>query len=201
MLGDRDVRYIWRIPDEHRRSPMEACMSGESSGKPDAWKLARPVWGWGRGETPWPTPLKQLPQQRRTLAKLYRLGSPPVNIYNTFLRHILGLLAALLLSGIAVPAAEAQSCQQAVTSQSADGCLDCGPRAWKRLPSLARVFRHSLHERAPVPGRRFVDMPGRTWAFPRTNRSWGKGSRRTRALSAANRSKFVRRYPQLETAR
>ena len=28
----------------------------ESSGKPDAWKLARPVWGWGRGETPRPTP-------------------------------------------------------------------------------------------------------------------------------------------------
>jgi hypothetical protein len=31
-------------------------MSTESSGKPDAWKLARPVWGWGRGATPWPTP-------------------------------------------------------------------------------------------------------------------------------------------------
>ncbi len=32
-------------------------MSTESSGKPDAWKLASPVWGWGRGETPRPTPL------------------------------------------------------------------------------------------------------------------------------------------------
>ena len=32
-------------------------MRVESSGKPDAWKLARPVWGWGRGETPRPTPL------------------------------------------------------------------------------------------------------------------------------------------------
>ena len=31
-------------------------MSLESSGKPDAWKLARPVWGWGRGEIPRPTP-------------------------------------------------------------------------------------------------------------------------------------------------
>jgi len=31
-------------------------MRVESSGKPDAWKLARPVWGWGRGATPWPTP-------------------------------------------------------------------------------------------------------------------------------------------------
>jgi len=28
----------------------------ESSGKPDAWKLARPVWGWGRGASPRPTP-------------------------------------------------------------------------------------------------------------------------------------------------
>ncbi len=31
-------------------------MSVELSGKPDAWKLARPVWGWGRGEIPRPTP-------------------------------------------------------------------------------------------------------------------------------------------------
>ncbi len=31
-------------------------MSTESSGKPDAGKLARPVWGWGQGVTPWPTP-------------------------------------------------------------------------------------------------------------------------------------------------
>ena len=31
-------------------------MRVEPSGKPDAWKLARPVWGWGRGETPRPTP-------------------------------------------------------------------------------------------------------------------------------------------------
>jgi len=29
----------------------------ETTGKPDAWKLARPVWGWGRGVTPRPTPL------------------------------------------------------------------------------------------------------------------------------------------------
>ena len=28
----------------------------ESSGKPDAGKLARPVWGWGRGAIPRPTP-------------------------------------------------------------------------------------------------------------------------------------------------
>ena len=34
----------------------EGIMCLESSGKPDAWKLARPVWGWGRGETPRPTP-------------------------------------------------------------------------------------------------------------------------------------------------
>lgn len=35
----------------------ERIMRIESSGKPDAWKLACPVWGWGRGETPRPTPL------------------------------------------------------------------------------------------------------------------------------------------------
>jgi len=28
----------------------------ESVRKPDAWKLARPVWGWGRGVSPRPTP-------------------------------------------------------------------------------------------------------------------------------------------------
>ena len=28
----------------------------ESVGKPDAWKPARPVWGWGRGVSPCPTP-------------------------------------------------------------------------------------------------------------------------------------------------
>lgn len=31
-------------------------MRVESSGEPDAWKLACPVRGWGRGETPRPTP-------------------------------------------------------------------------------------------------------------------------------------------------
>jgi hypothetical protein len=31
-------------------------MRVESSGKPDAGKLARPVWGWGRGAIPRPTP-------------------------------------------------------------------------------------------------------------------------------------------------
>ena len=34
--------------------------SQETSGKPDAWKLARPVWGWGRGGTPRPTPRRIL---------------------------------------------------------------------------------------------------------------------------------------------
>ena len=43
-------------------------MSVESSGKPDAWKLARPVWGWGRGETPRPTP------PWRVAARLLRQG-------------------------------------------------------------------------------------------------------------------------------
>jgi transposase len=38
-----------------------------SSGKPDAWKLARPVWGWGRGETPRPTPPRNLPGDLETI--------------------------------------------------------------------------------------------------------------------------------------
>ena len=36
---------------------LKRSRSQETSGKPDAWKLARPVWGWGRGGTPRPTPL------------------------------------------------------------------------------------------------------------------------------------------------
>jgi len=39
----------------------------ESSGKPDAWKLARPVWGWGRGETPRPTPPRNEPKGVKTV--------------------------------------------------------------------------------------------------------------------------------------
>ena len=35
---------------------LKRSRSQETSGKPDAWKLARPVWGWGRGGTPRPTP-------------------------------------------------------------------------------------------------------------------------------------------------
>jgi hypothetical protein len=46
------------IEEVQRRLPLEGRL--ESSGKPDAWKLARPVWGWGRGAnlkvTPRPTP-------------------------------------------------------------------------------------------------------------------------------------------------
>ena len=41
----------------HKLKTARETMSIESSGKPDAWKLARPVWGWGRGEIPRPTPL------------------------------------------------------------------------------------------------------------------------------------------------
>jgi hypothetical protein len=40
-------------------------MCVESSGEPDAWKLARPVRGWGRGETPRPTPHGEFPANRR----------------------------------------------------------------------------------------------------------------------------------------
>ena len=40
-------------------------MSTELSGKPDAMKVARPVWGWGRGAIPRPTP--QLEAERPVL--------------------------------------------------------------------------------------------------------------------------------------
>lgn len=34
------------------KEPIESEQSLESMGKPDAWKLARPVWGWGRAVMP-----------------------------------------------------------------------------------------------------------------------------------------------------
>ncbi len=46
------------MPQAQNREGSE-CL--ESSGKPDAWKLARPVWGWGRGANPRPTPPGLLP--------------------------------------------------------------------------------------------------------------------------------------------
>jgi molybdopterin-synthase adenylyltransferase len=48
----------------------------ESFGKPDAWKLARPVWGWGRGETPRPTP----PIGRNAAVQLAAIGVPRLQI-------------------------------------------------------------------------------------------------------------------------
>ena len=38
----------------------EGKTSVGSSGKPDAGKLARPVWGWGRGAIPRPTPRRAI---------------------------------------------------------------------------------------------------------------------------------------------
>ena len=43
------------------------CTCLEPSGKPDAWKLACPVWGWGRGETPRPTPPRNEPKGFETI--------------------------------------------------------------------------------------------------------------------------------------
>jgi len=57
----------------------------ESSGKPDAWKLARPVWGWGRGETPRPTPLAAAFGGWQDLAKSQGLGiEAPIASYSDF---------------------------------------------------------------------------------------------------------------------
>ena len=60
----------------------EGTMRVESSGKPDAWKLARPVWGWGRGETPRPTP--QVPEEDKRLNDQALLdGSRLLSAYRT----------------------------------------------------------------------------------------------------------------------
>jgi len=44
-------------------------------GKPDAWKLARPVWGWGQGETPWPTPFESpIAKNKNKISATVELG-------------------------------------------------------------------------------------------------------------------------------
>ena len=60
-------------------------MRVEPSGKPDAWKLARPVWGWGRGETPRPTPLAAAFGGWQNLAQASGLGiQSPITGYGNF---------------------------------------------------------------------------------------------------------------------
>ena len=62
-------RRLWEQPQQHRKHMhqpqriatvcdrvLKRSKESRQSGKPDAWKLARPVWGWGRGEIPRPTP-------------------------------------------------------------------------------------------------------------------------------------------------
>jgi len=52
-------------------------------GKPDAWKLARPVWGWGQGETPWPTPLNRPPRKNKNkIAATVELGLRPGDLHH-----------------------------------------------------------------------------------------------------------------------
>ena len=79
-------------------------MRVESFGKPDAWKLARPVWGWGRGETPRPTP-------RDGLAQFYkRLESGTFEILRpegeAAAVEIDAAELAMLLSGVSVASAK-----------------------------------------------------------------------------------------------
>ena len=66
MANDLDniQTLVSALPQAQNR---EGKMRVESSGKPDAWKLARPVWGWGRGETPRPTPPRNLPAELETI--------------------------------------------------------------------------------------------------------------------------------------
>ena len=73
----------------------------ESSGKPDAGKLARPVWGWGRGAIPRPTPragpaqtamarldfaawLERLPRRRRRMTEMLGAGETTQTVARRF---------------------------------------------------------------------------------------------------------------------
>ena len=72
----------------------------ESSGEPDAWKLARPVRGWGRGETPRPTPHRNLPGELQTiLGNCLAHGRRRfVDVFNEFpeeCKHVLECLAVI----------------------------------------------------------------------------------------------------------
>ena len=51
-------------------------MSTELSGKPDAMKVARPVWGWGRGAIPRPTPQVQEREPLRYTPRLRPVRRP-----------------------------------------------------------------------------------------------------------------------------
>jgi transposase len=72
----------------------------EPSGKPDAWKLARPVWGWGRGAIPRPTPRRNMPAELRTivancLAHARRRFVEVVDRFPEECRHVLEALAVV----------------------------------------------------------------------------------------------------------
>ncbi len=75
-------------------------MCVESFGKPDAWKLARPVWGWGQGVIPWPTPPRNLPRGLKTILGncLAHGRRKVVDVEERFpedCRHVLELLAVV----------------------------------------------------------------------------------------------------------
>ena len=53
----------------------------ESIGKPDALKVARPVWGWGQGETPWPTPCPVVHAAQREKKFTVRRGGPRTSLF------------------------------------------------------------------------------------------------------------------------
>ena len=59
-------------------------MRVESFGKPDAWKLARPVWGWGRGAIPRPTP-QVCEEDKRANDQALVDGSRLLSAYTTLL--------------------------------------------------------------------------------------------------------------------
>ena len=79
-------------------------MRVESSGKPDAWKLARPVWGWGRGEIPRPTPRDGLAQfYKRLEAGTFEMLRPEGEAATV---EIDATELAMLLSGVSLCSAK-----------------------------------------------------------------------------------------------
>ena len=47
------VSQVERRHKEEKEKEMTDLQKQDLLGKPDVWKLTRPVWGWGQGAVPW----------------------------------------------------------------------------------------------------------------------------------------------------
>ena len=118
----------------------------ESSGKPDAWKLARPVWGWGRGETPRPTPPRNLPAELETIvANCLAHGRRQfVDVAESFpneCRHVLESLAVVYRNDATARKRKLSPRARLKFHQTHSGSTMESLRAW-----LARQFDERLVE-------------------------------------------------------